>query len=67
MLAVVLVLALCQMDGILLTGVLHLVGGLIGWGTQMFWVALCVGGMFALCDFRCCGVRWHRASSFIRA
>ena len=39
MLAVVLVLALCQMDGILLTGVLHLVGGLIGWGTQMFWAA----------------------------
>lgn len=52
MLAVVLVLALCQMDGILLTGVLHLVGGLIGWGTQMFWVALCVGGMFALCDLQ---------------
>lgn len=52
MLAVVLVLALCQMDGILLTGVLHLVGGLIGWGTKLFCLALCAGGMLALCDFQ---------------
>lgn len=51
-LAVILVLALCQMDGVLLTGLLHLVGGLIGWGTKAFLVALCVGGMIALCDLR---------------
>lgn len=51
-LAVILVLALCQMDGVLLTSLLHLIGGLIGWGTKMFWVALCVGGMIALCDLR---------------
>lgn len=51
-LAVILVLALCQMDGVLLTGLLHLVGGLIGWGTKAFLVALCVGGMIALCDMR---------------
>ncbi len=51
-LAVILVLALCQMDGVLLTGVLHLVGGLIGWGSKPFCLALCAGGMIALCDFR---------------
>lgn len=52
MLAVVLVLALCQMDGVLLAGVLRLVGGLIGWGTKLFCLALCAGGMVALCDFQ---------------
>lgn len=50
--AVILALALCQMDGVLLTGVLYVVGGLIGWGTKLFCLALCAGGMIALCDFQ---------------
>ncbi len=50
LMATVLVLALCRMDGVLLDGVLHLVGGLIGWGTQLFWVALCLAGIFVLCE-----------------
>lgn len=51
-LAVILALALCQMDGVLLTGVLYVIGGLIGWGTKLFCLALCAGGMIALCDFQ---------------
>lgn len=52
LLAVILVLALCRLDGVLLTGILHLTGGLIGWSTNFFWIFLCIGGMFALCDMQ---------------
>ena len=52
LLAVLLALALCRMDGVLLDGLLRLCGGLIGWGTQVFWVALCLAGVFVLCDMQ---------------
>lgn len=52
LLAVILVLALCRLDGILLTGLLHLIGGLIGWSTNFFWIFLMVAGMMILCDMQ---------------
>lgn len=52
LLAVILVLALCQLDGILLTGLLGLIGGLIGWGTNFFWIFLMIAGMLILCDMQ---------------
>lgn len=52
LLAVILVLALCRLDGILLTGLLHLIGGLIGWSTNFFWIFLMIAGMLILCDMQ---------------
>lgn len=52
LLSVLLVLALCRMDGVLLDGLLRLCGGLIGWGIQILWVALCLAGVFVLCDMQ---------------
>lgn len=52
LLAVLVALAMCRMDGVLLDGLLRLCGGLMGWGTQIFWVALCLAGIFALCDMQ---------------
>ena len=52
LLAVILVLALCRLDGILLTGLLRLIGGLIGWSTNFFWIFLMIAGMLILCDMQ---------------
>lgn len=52
LLAVILVLALCQLDGILLNGLLGLVGGLIGWGANFFWIFLMIAGMLILCNMQ---------------
>lgn len=52
LLAVILVLALCRLDGILLTGLLRLIGGLIGWSTNFFWIFLIIAGMLILCDMQ---------------
>ena len=51
-LSVILVFALCHMDGILLDGVLQLFGGLIGWGTQISWVMICLSGIIVMCDLQ---------------
>lgn len=48
--ALILALALCRYDGILLGGVLRLTGGLMGCGTQVFCIALCLAGVFLLCE-----------------
>lgn len=50
LLALVLALALFRFDGLLLGGLLGLFGGLIGWGTQPCCIALCIAGIFILCD-----------------
>lgn len=52
LLAAILVLALCRMDGVLLNGLLRLTGGLLGWCTQVLWIFLCLGSMCILCDMK---------------
>ncbi len=49
-LALMLALALFRFDGLLLGGLLELFGGLIGWGTYPCCIALCIAGIFILCD-----------------
>lgn len=52
LLAAILVLALCRMDGVLLNGLLRLAGGLLGYSTQFLWIFLCFGSMCILCDLK---------------
>ncbi len=51
-LAMILALALFSYDGVLLGILLQLSGGLLGWGTQIMCLALCVAGVFLLCDLQ---------------
>lgn len=52
LLAVLLALALCRMNGVLLDGLLWLFGGLLGGSVPLFIVALCLAGVFVLCDLQ---------------